>query len=1010
MKPWVSLFVLVTIPAAGLGYPDDPAAHLNFLITEPSYSGCGDPDYAWIDAADCVDLGSAPLAGEAFVWVVASHAGGFPDGIGAVQFGIEHSSGVISWTACTGGSEIPGDGWPASGSGDAITWRYGCYRPSGENAKVGFFRVADGASGSMAIIPDPRPERALYVDCGERTQGLCGPNLDSADLSLGTTPNCEVLAPAVPTDCRATDDACALTVSWQHDGIDATGFQIWRDGSDIAEADALAREYVDTMAVLGEYHDYAVRSLGACGPSDLSNSDRGHIPIPDFAWSCVASNDDCDVVRVTWEDGSSDELGFKVIRDDTLLAVVGPDTTSYVDSTTVLGWNYEYRIVAFGECGDAESSNGDDGSRKLPPAAPRHCAATEDLCHRVLITWRDYGAETAFKVLRDADSVGSVPSGVTEFVDSTGVPGQSYLYSVVSMNECGDSEPSNADVGIASTAPPAAASACTASQDLCAFVRLSWQDNSDEETAFKILRDGVVIDVVESDVHQADDSTATPGAVYAYRIVAANDCGDAAPSEPADGRAGSEPPLAATDCSATDTLCGRVRVTWSDRSADESGFRVLRDGSEIGVTAPNATEFDDTTGTPDVTYAYTAIATSACGDAEPSNADPGTRLEPLFPQAPSLVGPADGVTCAVEPVTFSWERVPDAVFYLLEVGSDCGAHEWVHVTTPDTAYTPDLPGGLTLHWRVQAKNICEEWGDPSECRGLSVSPDLGPPAWFQAEPSYIEEHLWAFSWAPVPQAEHYVLGIGSSVCYGQPSDDAVFLAVTGTDTLVDMTPWWADYDAPRFETMVAGFACGETGEASTCLQFQPIPVLLEYFEARSADRAIVLEWRTSREWGMRGFNLARSEDAGAGFVRVNPELIPGGRGAYRYEDREIEGNASYTYRLSEIEDDGREVILGEATVTSTPAAFALRQNVPNPFNPRTWIVFELPASENVTLGVYDTAGRRIRRLAEASFVAGIHRVPWDGRDDAGRLVASGTYFARLEAGTFESIRRLVLLK
>jgi hypothetical protein len=187
-------------------------------------------------------------------------------------------------------------------------------------------------------------------------------------------------------------------------------------------------------------------------------------------------------------------------------------------------------------------------------------------------------------------------------------------------------------------------------------------------------------------------------------------------------------------------------------------------------------------------------------------------------------------------------------------------------------------------------------------------------------------------------------------------------------------------------------------------------VLLESFDARPADRAIVIEWRTAQEWAMRGFNLARSDDAGASFARVNEDLIPGGQGAYRYEDRDIEGNASYTYRLSEIEDDGREVVLGEATVTSAPAAFALRQNVPNPFNPRTGIVFELPAPEVVTLEIFDTAGRRIRRLVETHFVAGVHRVPWDGRDDAGRPAASGTYFARLEAGRFESVRRLVLLK
>jgi hypothetical protein len=997
--------VLTIIPAVGSGYATDPAVHLNFLITEPNYSGCGDPDFAWIDAAGCADLSSAARAGYAFVWVVASRVGGFPDGIGGAQFGVEHAASVIGWTLCTGGSEIPEDGWPASGRGNAVTWRYGCHRPSGENAKVGYFLVSDGDAGTMAIIPDPRPGRALYTDCRARVLELCGPNLGAVDLALGTTPNCDILAPAVPTDCQATDRSCDLTISWQHDGIDATGFRMWRNGSDIAETDALAREYVDTTAVPGEYYAYAVRALGACGASALSNADEGHTPTLDPTW-CAASNDECDVVRVTWG-GDSHRLGSKVIRDDALLAVVGPDTTSYVDSTAVLGWSYEYRIIAFGECGDAESSNGDNGSRKLPPAAARQCAATEEICHRVLITWRDYSAETAFKILRDADSIGTVPAGVTEFVDSTGVPGQGYLYSIVSMNECGDGAASNADLGVASTDPPTGASELSATQDLCGFVRLGWQDNSDDESAFKVLRNGSVIHIVGPNIKRADDSTAAEGVAHLYTIVATSECGDAAPSNPAEGRVGSDPPDAATECSASDILCDCVRVIWTDRSADESGFRILRDGAEIAMTPPDATQFDDTTAGPGTSYEYVVVAASACGDAGPSNGDAGTRPDVLYPAAPVLVGPADSVTCAVEPVTFVWERVPDAVLYRLDVGSDCGNHEWVQVTTPDTAYAPDLLGGRTLYWRVQAKNVCEEWGEPSECRRLDVSPDLDPPADFWAEES--SGHFWAFTWAQVDGAEHYLLSVGE--CEGYDDEYSSIFTVAGTDTIVDMSRWWSDwYDSPQFDATVAAFACADTGEASTCLEFHDIPVLLEYFEARSADRAIVLEWRTSREWGMRGFNLARSEDGGASFVRVNPELIPGGRGAYRYEDREIEGNASYTYRLSEIENDGREVILGEATVTSTPAAFALRQNVPNPFNPRTWIVFELPASEDVTLEIFDTAGRRIRRLVETRHTAGVHRVSWDGRDDSGLAVASGTYFARLEAGTFESIRRLVLLK
>jgi hypothetical protein len=76
----------------------------------------------------------------------------------------------------------------------------------------------------------------------------------------------------------------------------------------------------------------------------------------------------------------------------------------------------------------------------------------------------------------------------------------------------------------------------------------------------------------------------------------------------------------------------------------------------------------------------------------------------------------------------------------------------------------------------------------------------------------------------------------------------------------------------------------------------------------------------------------------------------------------------------------------------------LKQNAPNPFNPRTTIRFDLPAAGPVSLSVYDLAGRLVKVLVEGEIPAGSHEAVWDGRDSAGRGMASGGYFARLQAG------------
>ena len=70
---------------------------------------------------------------------------------------------------------------------------------------------------------------------------------------------------------------------------------------------------------------------------------------------------------------------------------------------------------------------------------------------------------------------------------------------------------------------------------------------------------------------------------------------------------------------------------------------------------------------------------------------------------------------------------------------------------------------------------------------------------------------------------------------------------------------------------------------------------------------------------------------------------------------------------------------------------------PNPFREQTAVRFELAAGAEVTVELFDVAGRRVRELPPTRFGAGPHRVAWDGRDDAGGSLPPGVYFARLTA-------------
>ncbi len=98
-------------------------------------------------------------------------------------------------------------------------------------------------------------------------------------------------------------------------------------------------------------------------------------------------------------------------------------------------------------------------------------------------------------------------------------------------------------------------------------------------------------------------------------------------------------------------------------------------------------------------------------------------------------------------------------------------------------------------------------------------------------------------------------------------------------------------------------------------------------------------------------------------------------------------------------------------IERTPeVTLALLPNMPNPFGASTSIPFRLPRSDQASVRVYDARGTLVRAVRDGFFLAGEHAVEWDGRDDAGREVASGVYFCRLRSGGREAIRKMVLVR
>ena len=98
-----------------------------------------------------------------------------------------------------------------------------------------------------------------------------------------------------------------------------------------------------------------------------------------------------------------------------------------------------------------------------------------------------------------------------------------------------------------------------------------------------------------------------------------------------------------------------------------------------------------------------------------------------------------------------------------------------------------------------------------------------------------------------------------------------------------------------------------------------------------------------------------------------------------------------------------------------PTKTVLLPNYPNPFNPETWIPYDLAEEANVRITIYDLKGESVKQLKVGFQAAGTYRTQsraayWDGCNSVGEPVASGVYFYTLQAGQVRASRKMVIAK
>ncbi len=206
---------------------------------------------------------------------------------------------------------------------------------------------------------------------------------------------------------------------------------------------------------------------------------------------------------------------------------------------------------------------------------------------------------------------------------------------------------------------------------------------------------------------------------------------------------------------------------------------------------------------------------------------------------------------------------------------------------------------------------------------------------------------------------------------------------------------------------------------------QTLPVTLSSFTATYTSSSIVsILWETHSESNLIGYHILRSEKNDINIaIRLTNQIITANNqpetSQYSFTDHETEANSEYYYWLMSSEYDGTVDFYGPVSVKTSiifdeiptiPLVTQLNSAYPNPFNPSTTISFDLSEMGIVMIEIYNIKGQKVKNLLNDIVLPGRHNIVWNGLDDNRKVVSSGVYFYKMQAGNYIKINKMIMIK
>ena len=666
----------------------------------------------------------------------------------------------------------------------------------------------------------------------------------------------------------------------------------------------------------------------------------------------------------------------------------------------------------------------------------------------IVLNWTDNSSapnEDSFIIQRRVDGgawdneYATVGPDVTQYIDD-GLAIGTYDYRVVAhLNDDGSGNPCNSGPSntviaeMANAEPPAAPSDLVATPDSQArTIALEWVDNANNEDGFMLQRrvgagtwDDNYATLPENATSYLDEGLAAE--TYTYRIVAHNEFGTSAASNEAEAMI-LDIPLAPSDLEAIgDSQTGEITLNWVDNSTSEDEFIIQRqvDGGAwndaYDTVGPDVvTYLDDNLGAPPLPsglYNYRIVAANTNGPSLPSN-EASAVISTSVPNAPTdLVSEVNGFDIAL-----TWvDQSSNEENFIVERAVDAADFEEYAVLPMDTEGFLDasLPALHNYAYRVKARN---NFGDSGYSNEVSE---------YIAEESFtitLKQSVDGYTGC----CDAYLDAANPTYNYGGDQYNSV-----RNDPKINMLVSFEMPEEIRDMIIVdakIGFFCWTVSGWVDDSYLDLYRITEDWVEGNSDG---------SYEEGCASW-LIRSGDAGGEIEWTTPggthdpeplasSLIPSAAYYPEFDITQIvqewateftpnqglllvnDSPVSTGIKASEYSEYGRPYMEITYTLPSSSAPeleshldWKLLPAHPNPFNPSTALRFQVAQTQALQLCITSPDGRRVATLLNGIVDPGLHQVTWNGRDDHGRVVTSGVYFARLRSAQESQAIKILL--